>query len=73
MIFNQTRNPFLKKNNISNIVDQNQSASYIINSPQINRANDPTNKNLLEISKSYLKVLEQNKKLKSINKNSSKT
>lgn len=30
-MFNQTQNPFLKKNNISNIIDQNQSNnSYIL-------------------------------------------
>lgn len=30
MMFNQTANPFMKKNNISGIIDQNQSGSYYI-------------------------------------------
>lgn len=33
MIFNQTANPFMKKHNLSGIVDQNQSASYYLNVP----------------------------------------
>ena len=56
MIFNQTANPFLKKNS-SAMVDQNQSGSYYIGSPEV-RVNDPTHKNMVEISKSYMKVLE---------------
>jgi hypothetical protein len=57
MVFNQTSNPFLKKQNISGIIDQNQSASYYIAGQEV-KPNDPTHKNMLEISKSYLKVLE---------------
>lgn len=30
MMFNQTTNPFLKKQNISGIIDPNQSASYYL-------------------------------------------
>jgi hypothetical protein len=63
MVFNQTSNPFLKKQNISGIIDQNQSASYYIAGQEV-RPNDPTHKNMLEISKSYLKVLEENKVLR---------
>lgn len=30
MVFNQTSNPFLKKQNTSGMIDQNQSGSYYI-------------------------------------------
>lgn len=56
MVFNQTSNPFLKKQNISNIIDQNQSGSYYLAGHEPNPT-DPSHKNMLEISKSYLKVL----------------
>jgi hypothetical protein len=61
MVFNQTTNPFLKKQNISGIIDQNH--SYYVAGQEV-RPNDPTHKNMLEISKSYLKVLEENKMLR---------
>ena len=64
MVFNQTSNPFLKKQNISNIIDQNHSSSYYLAGHELNPITDPSHKNMLEISKSYLKVLEENKKLK---------
>lgn len=63
MLFNQTSNPFLKKQNISGIIDQNHSATYYIAGQEV-KQNEATHKNMLEISKSYLKVLEENKKLK---------
>ncbi len=65
MMFNQTTNPFLKKNNISNIVGQNHSSYYITQQQEHIANNEPVHKNMLEMSKSYLKVLEENKKLRS--------
>ena len=56
MIFNQTSNPFSKKNNNLSV-----SYQYNDNSPQTNKAQ---RKNMYEMSVNYTKLLEENNQLK---------